>query len=145
MKHEDSYLEKGGYDRYGHKWYICHDTCVRMIPDTWDVNHFRVMEEELGNVFETREEAMTVAEEIRLLLKKNIKAPIKKEWIKLTGENYPPIDKETGVSIHVYVTDGTEFGAGSYDFDRQEWTYFMCGKIEENSNDITHYMIPTLS
>ena len=73
MTHEDYYLEKGGYERYGHKWYICHDTCVRMIPDTWDKAHFRVMEEEIGNVFNTREEALLVAEELRLVYQKRIK------------------------------------------------------------------------
>ena len=142
MKHEDYYLEKGGYDRYGHKWYICHDTCVRMIPDTWDKSHFRCMQE-LGNVFDTRENAMQVAEEIRIIYNKNRKYP-EMEWIKLDNNNYPPIDSETGVSIHVLVTNGKEYGTGTYDYDCKTWTYSMSGKTENVSNDITHYMIPLL-
>jgi len=65
MTHEDRYLEKGGYDRYGHKWYVRHDCCIEMIPDTWHVLHFDYMKK-LGNVFDTREQAFMAGQQIRL-------------------------------------------------------------------------------
>lgn len=37
---------------------------------------------------------------------------------------------------------GYEIGAGSYDYDRKQWTYNLFGKIEMDNNEITHWCYP---
>jgi len=55
------------FSRFGHKWFIDYTFIPVMIPDDWDRIHFDYMQSH-GLVFDSKEEAIIVAQKIRNLL-----------------------------------------------------------------------------
>ena len=54
------------HSRFGHKWYIDYTFMPVLIPDNWDRMHFDYMNNH-GLVFDSKEEAIIVANKIRAL------------------------------------------------------------------------------
>lgn len=63
------------------------------------------------------------------------------EWVEIALLGLPPSGggEFEWTSAYVLVSDGQKVGVGSYDFDREVWTYEMTGENEQDDNEITHW------
>jgi hypothetical protein len=61
------------------------------------------------------------------------------KWINVNKE-LPELGEYIDISVNVLVTDGKLIGIGSYDYDESQWTYNLCGMVEQVGNDIIYWM-----
>jgi hypothetical protein len=55
------------HEKFKNKWYVRHDFNPEPMPKDWDIYHYSYMEQ-LGNCFDSREDAAAFSNKIRAML-----------------------------------------------------------------------------